>query len=72
MAKVTKFTSSFGMSLDIQNVWHKFHCGIEIEIEEGDNIEEVKKKAHNTVHLEVEKQIQKAIDAYSDVVEEES
>lgn len=66
MAKVKSFHSSFGMSLDINNVWHKFSCGIEIEVEEGDDIAKIKEMAHNTVHLEVEKQIQEALGSYSD------
>lgn len=66
MAKVKTFHSSFGVSLDIKGIWHKFQAGIEIELEEGDNFEEVKQKAHNTVQVEVEKQIQKAIEAFND------
>lgn len=66
MAKVTKFSSVFGMSLEIKGIWHKFQCGIEIEPEEGDDLEKIKEKAHNTVQLEVEKQLQAAIDAMSD------
>jgi DNA/RNA endonuclease YhcR with UshA esterase domain len=63
MAKVTRFSSVFGMSLEIKGVWHKFQCGIEIEPEEGDDLEKIKEKAHNTVVLEVEKQFQKALES---------
>ncbi len=64
--KVVKFGSSFGMSLDIRGTWHKFQSSIEIEIEDGDDFEKAKRMAHNTVQLEVEKQIQEAIDAFND------
>lgn len=63
MAKVTSFGSTFGMSLEIKGVWHKFQSSITIEPEEGDDMEEVKKKAHNTVQLEVEKQFNEALEA---------
>lgn len=66
MAKVKSFGSSFGMSLDIRGVWHKFQSTIEIEIEDGDDIAKVKEMAHATVQLEVEKQVQEAIDAFND------
>jgi hypothetical protein len=66
MAKVKSFHSSFGMSLDIKGTWHKFQCGIEVEVEEGDDLAKVKEMAHNTVQVEVEKQINAAIAAYND------
>jgi hypothetical protein len=66
MAKVKSFHSSCGISLDIKGTWHKFQCGIEVEIEEGDDLAKVKEMAHNTVQVEVEKQIQGAIDAMAD------
>lgn len=66
MAKVTKFESRYGISLELNEVWYKFQAGIEIELEDGDNIPEVKKKAHDTVQLEVEKQLQATIDALND------
>lgn len=66
MAKVKTFQSSFGMSLEIKGVWHKFGSAIEVEIEEQDDFDKVKRMAHDTVQLEVEKQIHSAMDAMSD------
>lgn len=58
MAKVKSFTASVGVSLEINNVWYKFHTGIEVEPDENEDIAEVKKKAWNTCHVELEKQIE--------------
>lgn len=66
MAKVKTFSSSFGMSLEIHGVWHKFNTAIEVELEDHDDIDKVKRMAHDTVQLEVEKQINAAIEAMSD------
>jgi hypothetical protein len=63
MAKVSHFSSKFGMSLEIKDVWYKFESAITIEVDEGDNLEEVKKKAHNTVQVEVENQLQAVVDS---------
>lgn len=66
MAKVKTFTSNYGMSLEIKEIWYKFQAGIEVEVEEGDDLEKVKKMAHNTVQVEVEKQLQAVVDAMND------
>lgn len=71
MAKVKTFHSSFGMSLDIRGVWHKFQAGIEIELEDDDDIAKVKEMAHNTVQLEVQNQLQQALDAINDSISDE-
>lgn len=55
------FKVSFGMTAVIRDVYHKFNCEVEIELEEGDNPEEVKKKAWNTVISEIERKVQEAI-----------
>lgn len=57
MAKVKSFKAEFGSSAEIKGVWYKFYAGIELEMEPGDDTEEVKKKAWNTVVHEVEKQL---------------
>lgn len=57
MAKVKSFKAEFGASAEIKGIWYKFYAGIELEIEPGDNTEEVKQKAWNTVIHEVEKQM---------------
>ena len=63
MARVKSFGSTFGMSMEIQGVWYKFQSSIEIEIDEGDDVAAVKDKAHKTVQLEVEKQVQETVDS---------
>jgi hypothetical protein len=57
MAKLKSFRAEAGISLDIKGTWYKFYCGVELEMEEGDNSAEVKQKAWNTVHQELEKQV---------------
>lgn len=69
MARVKTFSSSCGVSMDIKGTWHKFSCGIEIELDEGDDVAKVKQMAHDTVAIEVEKQIQATLDAYNDTAE---
>lgn len=60
MAKVTKISVSRGVSFQKgqYDPWYKMQCGIELDIEDGDDIEAVKKKAWNTVDVEIEKQLQ--------------
>jgi len=61
MAKVKSFKAEYGMSVELGGVWNKFYCGIELELENGDDTQDVKKKAWNTVVLEVEKQVEDAV-----------
>lgn len=62
MAKVKTFGATYGTSVEINTVWHKIQASIEVEIEEGDDIEHVKAMCHNTVQLEVQKQLEDLID----------
>ena len=57
MAKLVKFSTGTGVSLQVKDVWYKFNCEIELELQEGDDIPTVKKKAWDTVTKEVEKQV---------------
>lgn len=57
MAKVKSFKASYGISAEMQGIWHKFESGIEIEVEPEDNLDDVKRKAWNTVKHEVEKKV---------------
>ena len=56
MAKVKTFIAEYGMSVQIKDIWHKFGCRVETELEPEDELNEVKEKTWNTVILEVEKQ----------------
>ena len=62
MAKVKSFTTSFGISAEIKGFWQKFNCTVEVEPEEGDNLDEIKNTAWNTVIREVEKQVEEALE----------
>lgn len=66
MAKVTSFSSTFGMSMEIKEVWYKASASITVDIEEGDDVAKVKEMAHNTVNVEVEKQIRAVVDSLND------
>lgn len=57
MSKVVKFSTEYGLSVQIKDIWHKFGCGIEVEIEPNDDVKEVKERAWNTVIGEVERQM---------------
>lgn len=61
MAKVTRFRAGYGLSAEINGIWHKFNAEIEIEMENGDDVQEQKRKAWNTVIAEVEKQVEEAL-----------
>jgi len=61
MAKVKSFKAETGLSLQIKDVWYKFYCGIELELEPDDDVATVKKKAWDTVSVEVEKQMKEVI-----------
>jgi hypothetical protein len=60
VAKVKAFRAEYGSSIEIQGVWHKIHCAVEIELDKNEQtpekIAEIKEKAWNTVIVEVEKQ----------------
>lgn len=57
MAKVRSFKAESGISFEYRGQWYKYHAGIELEIEPGDDLESVKRKAWNTVEVELEKQV---------------
>lgn len=63
MAKLTKISVTRGVSFQKGQYepWYKIQCGIELELDENDNADEVKRKAWNTVDLEIEKQLQEII-----------
>lgn len=57
MTKIKAFRVEYGSSVEIRGVWHKLHCAIEVEPDEGEDPATVKEAAWNTVFNEVEKQI---------------
>jgi hypothetical protein len=57
MPKVKEIQASVGSSAEIRGVWYKFQFSITLEIEEGDDLAEVKRKAWNTCNDEVIKQL---------------
>lgn len=57
MAKVKSFRAEYGTSIEINGIWHRLGCIIEIEPDESDDIAEIKEKAWKTVFTEVEEQI---------------
>lgn len=61
LAKVRTFKAEAGISFEYKGMWHKFHTGIELEIEPQDNIADVKRKAWNTVEHELANQIDKTL-----------
>lgn len=62
MAKVKSFKAEVGISVEIKGQWYKFYTGIEVEPEEGEDTTEVKRKAWNTVHNEIEKQVREVLE----------
>lgn len=63
MAKVVSIKAESGISFkDSQENWYKFYSGIELMPEDGDDVEEVKRKAWNTVNREVEKQAMETLE----------
>lgn len=63
MANVKEVSVESGMSVEVQpNIWHKFRFAMTLEIEDGDDMEVVKRKAWNTCHNEVEKQVREVFD----------
>jgi hypothetical protein len=63
MAKLKSFKVEYGSSVEIKGTWHKFNCGVELEIEDGDDTDAVKKRAWNTVYNEIEKQVSELLNA---------
>lgn len=61
MAKVKTFRAEYGCSAEINKTWHRFHCAIELEMEDGDAVPDIKDRAWNTVISEVEKQIKETL-----------
>ena len=63
MAKVKEVSVESGISVEVApNMWHKFRFGMTLEVEDGDNMDEVKRKAWNTCHSEVEKQVKEVFE----------
>lgn len=62
MPIVKDFHVEQGVSIELRGAWYKFTCGITVQPEEGDNLEEIKKKAWSTVEFEIEKQVMEIID----------
>lgn len=62
MARLKTFKAEVGMSAEIKGTWYKFYTGVEIELDKNDNPEDVKQKAWNTCHTEIEKQINDIIE----------
>lgn len=63
MAKVKEISVESGISVEVApNMWHKFRFGMTLELEETDNTEDAKRKAWNTCHSEVEKQVKEVFD----------
>jgi len=63
MATVVEFKSEIGVSVEIEGTWYKFNCGLVVKPDKGDNMEEVKKKAWNTVESEISKQVKEQLAA---------
>lgn len=61
MAKVKTVEASYGTSVEFQGVWHKFQFSMALDVEDGDNVADVKSKLWNTVVLEVQKQIEQLV-----------
>lgn len=61
MAKVKSFRAESGVTFEHSGVYYKLYSAIEIELDEQDDTEEVKKKAWNTVNSEIEKQVDEII-----------
>lgn len=59
MANVKEISVESGVSIETSpNVWYKFRYGMTVEVVDGDDISEVKRKAWNTAHSEVMKQVE--------------
>ena len=65
--RVTSFGCEFGMSTEVQGVWHRLRANIEVEFDDDDQtpekIAEIKEKAWNTVINEVETKFEQALQA---------
>ena len=57
MARVSSIRTEYGVSAEIKGSWHKFYVGVEVVVDENDDLEKVKKRAWNTCYAEIEKQI---------------
>lgn len=55
--KVKSFKAESGISFEVKGQWYKLYSGIEVLVEDGDVMEDVKRKAWNTVNTEIEKQV---------------
>lgn len=60
--KVKSFKAESGVSVEINKQWYKFYSGIEVTVEDGDDVAEVKRKAWNTVNTEIEKQVREVLE----------
>ena len=57
MARVKQFKAGLGLSIEINGVWHKFNCEVDVEPDENDDMEQVKSRAWDTVSDQIYKQI---------------
>lgn len=72
MAKVKIFKAESGISAEVNGTWFKTYCGIELEIQEGDDLKKVKEMAWNTVHQENDKQLREFLGEPEVVVDKPS
>lgn len=61
MAKVKSFKAESGVSFEMKGQWYKLYSGIELIVEDGDDMVEVKRKAWNTVNTEIESQVKEIL-----------
>jgi len=57
MAEVKTVEISRGVTIEKNGVYHKFNCGLEIELSEGDDPQKCREKGWNTVERELERKI---------------
>lgn len=58
MARLRMFRAGHGLSVEVKGVWHRIDCAVEIELEEGDSSDAIKRKAWETVDREIEKRLE--------------
>ena len=63
MARVKSFRAEYGTSIEIKGAWHKLSCSLEVELDESDKLDDVKRRVWNTVYNEIETQIKDIIGA---------
>lgn len=55
--KPVEIEATYGTSVEIKGLWHKFSFSMKVALEDGDDVSLAKEKLWNTVIAEVEKQI---------------